>query len=479
MVPVLFKGISPSMKRILGIKIHELLPGAVILFDFITIIFAALLTQLFIAPLARPGDGTVAAVMTALLLYEILSHSNSYTIDHFSKARHSWIRSLMALAVALGLGTVLAFVTNAHTYFTPQWVMGWIGLSMLLVGVTRVLIARFLRRSMKKGGVSWNIAIVGSGPAAEHFIRKLNRKRYGFARVIGMFDDRGERAPKEVGGVSLLGTVDDLISFARKHEVDQVVLALSMDAHERLLQLITKLRVLPVDVRLCPDPAGFDLYKGGLAHIEGMPLLTLFEKPLSGWEILVKSLEDKVLASLMLLFAAPLMLFVALLVKLDSPGPVFFRQRRHGFNNEVFDAFKFRTMRLAETKEDGWRQATKNDVRITGIGKILRRTSLDELPQLINVLRGEMSLVGPRPHPVELNDQYASQINGYLARHCVKPGITGLAQVEGFRGETDTIEKMQGRVRHDLDYIDNWSLLLDIKIMLKTVFVGFVHKNAY
>jgi putative colanic acid biosynthesis UDP-glucose lipid carrier transferase len=215
--------------------------------------------------------------------------------------------------------------------------------------------------------------------------------------------------------------------------------------------------------------------------VNGVPLLDLLQKPFSRWGYLVKALEDYVLGTLLLIPAAPLMLMIAIVVRLDSPGPVLFRQERYGFNNRTIEILKFRTMR-AERDDEGQGQALqarRGDPRLTRVGRWLRRTSLDELPQLLNVLRGDMSIVGPRPHMVAHNEQYANLIDTYLGRHRVKPGITGWAQVNGLRGETDTLAKMEGRIQHDLYYIENWSLGFDLQILARTLLVGFVHRNAY
>jgi putative colanic acid biosynthesis UDP-glucose lipid carrier transferase len=215
--------------------------------------------------------------------------------------------------------------------------------------------------------------------------------------------------------------------------------------------------------------------------VDGVPLLDVLQRPFSRWGYLVKTLEDYVLGALLLIAVAPLMLIIAIAVRLDTPGPVLFRQQRYGFNNRTIQVLKFRTMRdqVGETRADQAVQATRHDPRLTRVGRWLRRTSLDELPQLLNVLRGEMSIVGPRPHMVAHNEKYASLIDSYLGRHRVKPGITGWAQVNGLRGETDTLEKMERRIQYDLDYIEQWSLAFDLRIIARTMLVGFVHQNAY
>jgi Undecaprenyl-phosphate glucose phosphotransferase len=279
----------------------------------------------------------------------------------------------------------------------------------------------------------------------------------------------------------VLGSVDDLVQFSRDTPVDQVVIALPWDAEDHLVSCARKLKNLPVDVCLCPGVIGPAFAPHGVLYLSGAPLLQMFEKPLTGWSYMVKVLEDRVIAAFLLALTAPLMLAIALLIKLDTPGPALFRQKRYGFNNQVIEVLKFRTMRVECTEPGEGRvvQAQQGDPRVTPIGRWLRPTSLDELPQLLNVLRGEMSIVGPRPHAVAHNVHYAGLIDTYLARHGVKPGITGWAQVNGLRGETTTLDKMERRVQYDLDYIENWSLMFDLRILVRTLLVVIAPKNAY
>jgi Undecaprenyl-phosphate glucose phosphotransferase len=300
-------------------------------------------------------------------------------------------------------------------------------------------------------------------------------------RLIGVFCDPTDAPSDNVTLCTAMGGPQDLARFARTNPIDQVAIALPWHAEDRLLSWMSYLRDLPADVFLCAAVPDRSFGQCHVAYLNGMPLLKLSERPLPGWSYLVKAIEDRLLAMLLVIFFGPLMLLIALLVRLDSAGPALFRQKRHGFNNAVIDVLKFRTM-LVEATEFGAgsvTQARRDDPRVTRVGRWLRRTSLDELPQLLNVLRGEMSLVGPRPHALAHNEYYAKVIDGYLARHRVKPGITGWAQVNGFRGETDTREKMEGRVQCDLYYIEHWSLLFDLRILARTLLVGFIHRNAY
>ena len=270
--------------------------------------------------------------------------------------------------------------------------------------------------------------------------------------------------------------------MVRRGEIDEVILALPWSAERRLMQIIGQLSVAPVHIRLSPDLIGFNFPDRITRTVARLPLLGVFERPISGWSHVFKRIEDVVITSLALLFLAPLLLLIALLVKLDSPGPALFRQQRHGFNHRIIEVLKFRTMRVDCAGQDGSLQATKDDPRVTRVGGFLRKTSLDELPQLLNVLTGEMSLVGPRPHPIGLGSQgrrFDDVVERYAARHRVKPGITGWAQVNGWRGETDTVEKIQKRVEHDLYYIDNWTVWFDIEIMFKTLLTLWRDDKAY
>jgi Undecaprenyl-phosphate glucose phosphotransferase len=297
--------------------------------------------------------------------------------------------------------------------------------------------------------------------------------------IVGIFDDRLDRLPSKIGNYRMIGDLDELVTYAREQRLDDIVIALPWAASDRLKIVIEKLKVLPVNIRLSPDLIGMEYPILGYENIGSVQTLNIFAKPISNWDLVFKNIMDKVLIGAGVFFVAPLMLIVALAIKLDSRGPVLFRQKRYGMNNEEFDVFKYRTMYHGRPPETGVPQATRGDPRVTKLGNFLRRTSLDELPQLFNVLNGSMSLVGPRPHAVEHNKLYDEIISGYSARHRVKPGITGWAQVNGLRGETDTPDKMEARVKHDVYYIENWSVMLDFKILSKTALVLFGQESAY
>jgi Undecaprenyl-phosphate glucose phosphotransferase len=283
-------------------------------------------------------------------------------------------------------------------------------------------------------------------------------------------------------GFRLGGNVDDAVSFARRTEADLVLIALPLSADQRILNVVVRLRVLPVDIAILSDSYGFCAIHKPVAYVGGVPAILAAPRPLSTWNRIAKRAIDIAVTGPALICLLPVLPFIALAVKLDSPGPLFFKQRRFGFNGEIFEIYKFRTMRADQADAEGRRLVSPGDSRVTRVGSLMRRTSIDELPQLLNVLRGEMSLVGPRPHPLQARAAdrlYNEVVAEYMTRHRVKPGITGWAQVNGWRGETDTVEKIRKRVEHDLFYIENCSLAFDMRILLLTLLRGFVGRNAY
>lgn len=351
--------------------------------------------------------------------------------------------------------------------------------AVALLCLIRLSLYNLVRRSAGAGRMTRNIVVVGEGEQARRIRDHMQSDAQPWNRIVAAFGDQSTFEPDGWSAVPVRGGLDDLAEFVRNNHVDDVVIALPWTAEDRIARAVARLQELPVNVHLGADLAGLRVERPDYVQIGETPLLKLRRKPLEGWDGFMKRVEDKVLASLILLIAGPLMLVIAVAIKLESRGPVFFRQPRYGFNNQTFEIFKFRTMYHDRPPETDVPQATRGDPRVTRVGGILRKTSLDELPQLFNVLGGSMSVVGPRPHAVTHNQEYARLIRGYYARHRVKPGITGWAQVNGFRGETDSHDKMAARVQHDVFYIDRWSLAFDIQIVVRTIFVGFVHPNAY
>ena len=377
---------------------------------------------------------------------------------------------------------VTGFFFKISSDFSRLWVGVWFAVTLAGMGAVRGILWLRARSWVAQGRLARNVAVVGGGPLAERLIATLRRPDEDAVNVIGVFDDRRERVGQRVAGVRRIGTVEELLIYARHSRVDQIILALPWAAEARITAILKKLRMLPVDIGLAPDLVGIHVNHAGFGSFGGVPILTVCKKPLADWHSVIKTVEDRILASLLILFLGPLMLLVAFAIKLDSPGPVLFRQKRYGLNNHAIYVYKFRTMYHHMRDENAERLATRNDKRITRIGAFLRKSSIDELPQLFNVWRGEMSIVGPRPHAMSAKAAdrlYEEVVSEYAARHRVKPGITGWAQVKGWRGETDTVEKIQKRVEHDLYYIENWSLTFDIKILVLTFFALLRADNAY
>lgn len=392
--------------------------------------------------------------------------------------------------VALSLLVFAIFVISAFSLkisasYSRVWVFSWFGLNILLLYTGRLCYRRFLHRWALVGRLSRQMAVVGSGEQARRLIRHLGEKGGPFIRVLGVFDDRNyDRTGKSIEGVPVLGRIDSVVNAVRKGEIDEVVIALPWSADVRIRQIVEALSDLPVNIRVCTDLVGFNFPGHRLSMLSDVVALDVSLKPIDGWRFIAKRIEDILLSAAMLAVLSPLLLAIAVAVKLTSKGPVLFRQQRLGFNNQIFTVFKFRSMSVEASSACSHAgqdvpQATKNDPRVTWIGQYLRSWSLDELPQLLNVLNGTMSLVGPRPHAVAHNEIYSKMIHRYYARHRVKPGITGWAQINGYRGETETTEKMEQRIEFDIAYIDNWSILFDLEILIKTPFAVLSRTNAH
>lgn len=383
------------------------------------------------------------------------------------------------LIVSAALGVVALLMTTDQS-LPIDWLFYWLLVALLGFTAARLGFREAVRWWPVAAYLTRNVVIVGDPALTVKLADQLVAANDPAVRLVGLFHDPQDGASPPCP-YPVLGGGAELADVARDTPIDEVIVALPWHADDRLASWMNWLRNIRSDVLLCPPVSSRASAKCAVEILAGMPLLKLVERPLSGWGYLLKEAEDRLLAGVLIVALAPLMLGIALAIRLDSKGPALFRQKRHGFNNNVIDVLKFRTM-AAEASQAGTDvvdQATRNDPRVTRVGRWLRRTSLDELPQLFNVLMGQMSLVGPRPHAVAHNERYARVINAYLGRHRVKPGITGWAQVHGYRGETDTLEKMERRVQCDLFYIENWSLLLDQLILLRTIAVVLFGRNAY
>ena len=368
-------------------------------------------------------------------------------------------------------------------HYSRVWLATFFAGGLAALVVERFALVALVGAQMQRGHFDRRTAIVGGGAVAEDLIRALDAQAESGVRIVGVFDDRGDmRSDTVVAGYPKLGSVNDLVAYARTTRLDLIIFTIPITAEDRILQMLAKLWVLPIDIRLSAQASKLRLRPRAYSYLGSVPVLDVFDKPMADWDIVAKSLFDRVVGLAMLAALAPVMLGVALAVRLTSPGPVLFRQKRYGFNNELIEVYKFRSMYVNQSDAGAAKLVTRDDPRVTPVGRFIRRTSLDELPQLFNVIKGELSLVGPRPHALQAkaaNTLYDQVVDGYFARHKVKPGITGWAQVNGWRGETDTSDKIQKRVEHDLHYIENWSILFDLKIMLATPVSLFRTKNAY
>jgi putative colanic acid biosynthesis UDP-glucose lipid carrier transferase len=419
----------------------------------------------------------VLAVVVFALLAEMYgayrSWRTSLLLDEIRQVSYIW-------ALTMFLLLVLAFATKKSSLFSRAEMLTWFVAVPLALALVRLFVRGLLRYARRNGANTRTAAIVGHNPMGQHLIAHLNSMSWAGLVVKGIFDaEHGGAASVRAGDADYpFGNTDDLLQKVNAGEIDVVYVALPLKGAQGIEDLISRLADTTASVYIVPDLFISDLMHSRWIDFGGMPLVSVYETPfygVSGW---VKRVEDIVLASVILLLSSPLMLAIAVAVKLSSPGAAIFKQRRYGLNGEIVEVWKFRSMTVCEDGEHVL-QAGRFDARITPVGKFLRGTSLDELPQFINVLHGSMSVVGPRPHAVAHNEQYRKLIKGYMLRHKVKPGITGWAQVNGWRGETDTLDKMQKRIEYDLEYIQNWSLWLDIRIVTLTLVRGFAGKNVY
>ena len=374
---------------------------------------------------------------------------------------------------------MLAFMTKTSANLSRIAVMVWFIVTPFGLILLRILVRKFLREIRRAGKNTRTLAIIGANAQGVRLIEKSQNAPWMGMKPLGIYDDAVIEPVSDAVRSYLKGGVEDLIKDAQKGKVDYIYIVLSMQDEGRIIALVNAFADTTASVYVVPDMFVSDLLHARWTSFHGIPAIRVYETPFMGVAGWVKRMEDLILGTLFFAIAAIPMIVIGVAIKLTSPGPAIFKQRRYGLNGEVVNVWKFRTMSVCENNESII-QAKKNDPRITPLGKFLRKNSLDEFPQLINVLEGRMSLVGPRPHAVAHNEQYRGLIHGYMLRHKVKPGITGLAQVNGWRGETDTLDKMEKRIECDLEYIRNWSLWLDLRIILLTAYKGFINnKNAY
>ena len=432
----------------------------------------------YVTPIAITGVFTVYSLfMTLALLVTMGVVYDRYGVYHFNRGLVEKAIVLMkAWATSYGFVFLLAFLTG-YASSVPRSVV----ITIFGVGYVTQLLVHFLFRLFYRGVLKYNATnrslIIGTGKLSDYIFDRIEKNPWINESVIGVVRTL-DQEPDTDSEVPLLGTIQDVDRIVRDRGVNTVYLVIPLENSPIVERLYFDLLDRNVNIHWVPNIFALHLINHSVKELAGIPILTLSESPLIGTAALLKNIEDKVLASLALLLVGPVMLITAILVKLESAGPVFFRQERTGWDGKTFRIWKFRSMRVHEPAEGVIKQATRDDPRVTRVGRFIRRTSIDELPQLFNVLSGEMSLVGPRPHAIEHNEEYSRQITAYLARHRTKPGLTGLAQVRGYRGETSDLSLMIKRIESDIEYINNWTITLDLSIMIRTAFTLF-RRNVY
>jgi putative colanic acid biosynthesis UDP-glucose lipid carrier transferase len=398
---------------------------------------------------------------------------------HWKSSLRSMYRDIiLGWGLQAGLLVLFGYASGTLRLFHGDEIVAWLLLAPVALLASHHLVRYALPQILAREGNHRTAVLVGVNELGLRLAFQFQRSPDHATVPIGFFDDRSRERLSDMGSFPLLGNLRDLADYVKKRRVDAIYISLPMASQPRILQLLDDLRDTTASIYFLPDIFLTDLIQGRVDNIDGIPTVSVCETPFTGLNGLLKRLSDIVLASLILLLLVPFMVAIAIGVKLSSPGPVLFRQRRYGLDGKEIVVYKFRSMTVCE---DGGviRQASRNDRRVTKFGALLRKTSLDELPQFINVLQGRMSVVGPRPHAVAHNEMYRKLIKGYMIRHKVKPGITGWAQVNGYRGETEAIEKMQARIDFDLQYLRNWSLRLDLMIVARTVFVVLRDRHAF
>lgn len=439
-----------------------------------------MLAILFVSTFAYSGsynlDGYLVAGLLAVLIFGLIGRfldiyttwqARPFLKDEATRVVMTWLISFMLLIF-------IAFTSKTTDTFSRLILIIWLFTTPIALVFNRYLLRKLFKRLRHLGFNSNRIVIVGMTAHGRQFAEQIKTNPDGGFELAGFYDETDHTKKDE----QFIGDLPALISAAKLGIWDEIYIALPLEAQQKTIELLNQLSESITPIRLVPDYFTSNLLKTKYMELANTPILCVHETPLKAHNIFVKRIEDIIASSLILILIAPIMLLIATAIKLTSKGPVLFQQTRNGIRGETFMVYKFRSMTVCE---DGAniKQASRNDHRVTQVGRFIRRTSLDELPQFFNVLKGDMSIVGPRPHAVSHTEHYRQLIPGYMLRHMIKPGITGWAQINGWRGETDTLLKMEKRVEHDLDYIRRWSLWLDIKIILVSIIRGFSNKNAY
>lgn len=466
-----YRGVLKENAGMVGVSLYFI--------DWLAIISSSLLAHwLYLDDFLMPERYWFVVLVSLLLSALLFPRFSLYLAWRGSSLLDEAWRLLLAWGgVLLGL-MGLAFTTKTGVEYSRGWFILWSAFGAVHLVVARSVLRTVLRWARMRGFNQRHIIIVGNREIGEEVARRIQDAPWAGLEMVGFFEDQATTTTGQDNGVSVLGGLTGVAAYVAENDIDQVWITMALRDEEKVQWLLHELRHSTVDIRFVPDLFGLRLLNHSVMDVAGLPVMNLSVTPMTGLNRWLKAIEDRLIAALILILISPVMLAISLGVKFTSPGPVLFKQKRYGWEGKPIMVYKFRSM-FVHTEEHGVvTQSTDGDTRITRFGAFLRRTSLDELPQFYNVLQGRMSIVGPRPHAVSHNEQYKDLVDDYMKRHKVKPGITGWAQINGWRGETDTIDKMKKRVEFDLFYIENWSLWFDIKIIFSTILNGFVHENA-
>lgn len=462
-----------------------LITGLVRLAEFSGILaIAYLIHNIYVSDGSAPSSiYFYGALLGSFLTISFIQALDGYDIVVLRSFISQTSKVITGFSLAMLVLMVIAFFGKMSLDVSRVWFGSWFVFGCLFLVLLRAGLSIYIRSLTSEGRLERRAVIVGGGEPAAELIRSLEARDATDIRICGIFDDRkDERSPPIVAGYPKLGTVVQLVKFARMARINMLIVTLPLAAENRVLQLLKKLWVLPVDIRLSAHANKLRFRPRSYSYEGSVPFLDLFDKPIADWDAVMKRAFDVVFSLGGIVLFAPVMLATMIAIKMESKGPVIFKQKRYGFNNETVNVFKFRSMFHEMADPDAKIVVTKNDPRVTRVGAFIRKTSIDELPQLFNVLMGNLSLVGPRPHAVNAhtkNQLWDEVVDGYFARHKVKPGVTGWAQINGWRGEVDCDEKIRQRTNHDLYYIENWSLMLDLYIVMITPIRLMKTENAY
>ena len=459
----------------------DLLPGLLVLLDATVIAAAAIASYvILVEPSAVVADFYVFAVGFILLVSILLFRRGGlYRTDALLSAGRCISTVLIAKVAAFAFLLTILHALKTSALFQGDWLIAFAISSFCGIALVRAIAGRVLKDLVRVGKIGRRTAVFGTGRALEQFLHRVALRKGQLMEVSAVYGPASPFGGPPVRGYPLAGGFQDLLQAARQEHFDDIVIAFPDSESAQATEAIETLRELPVDVYIAPQVTGLGRRMRPVYHEGDLPMFEVWQRPISGWDRFLKLALDYLIAGIALLLLLPALALIAVAIRADSRGPVLFRQTRLGFNNREFEIYKFRTMRQRDDAESDVLQATRHDPRVTRVGWFLRRTSLDELPQLLNVLNGTMSLVGPRPHALSHNADFSNVVRGYFGRHKVKPGITGWAQVNGLRGEIDCDEKLKARIAHDVHYAENWSIYLDLRILFTTAFVVLFQKNAY